>query len=376
LYPRQQPERRYNVSDSKVSGKDLAETKTIDFLIVGFGLAGALLASELIRRGCRVVVIDPGESNASQVAAGLINPVTGLRFVKTAEIEQLLPAAKACYAAWAEVFNRPFYVEKPMWRLLRREQEVAQCRKRLGDPAYRDYLGGIAQPLERDDVLGCLEQKQTGYLLTRPLLSCLLDYLRAHSAYRQAYFDYRDLHFDPVLQWQEFRPRRIIFCEGFRARENPWFSWLPMRPAKGEILTLEHALPIPDRLFNDGHWLLPVGSGRVRLGATFDRENVDSPITEPAKAELLAAGERLFPGLKHAKLIAHEAGVRPCTEDRQPFIGKHPKLSQLHIFNGFGAKGSVMIPWHARRFADSLLTGEALPKSCDMARYERTHFPG
>jgi len=141
-------------------------------------------------------------------------------------------------------------------------------------------------------------------------------------------------------------------------------------------LTLEHALPIPDRLFNDGHWLLPVGSGRVRLGATFDRENVDSPITEQAKAELLAAGERIFPGLKQARLIAHEAGVRPCTEDRQPFIGKHPKLSQLHIFNGFGAKGSVMIPWYARRFADSLLTGEALPKSCDIARYERTHFPG
>ncbi|WP_374088545.1 NAD(P)/FAD-dependent oxidoreductase [Methylomicrobium lacus] len=354
----------------------MAETKPIDFLIVGFGLAGALLASELLRRGSCVVVIDPGEMNASQVAAGLINPVTGLRFVKTAEIEQLLPAAKACYAAWAEAFKRPFYVEKPMWRLLRREQDVAQCRKRLDDDAYRDYLGGIAQPWKRDAVLGCLEQKQTGYLLTRPLLSCLLEYLRAHSSYRQAHFDYRDLRFDPVLQWQEFRPRRIIFCEGFRARENPWFSWLPLRPAKGEILTLEHALPIPDRLFNDGHWLLSLGGNRVRLGATFDRENIDGQITGQAKAELLQAGERIFPGLKEAKLIAQEAGVRPCTEDRQPFIGAHPKLPQLHIFNGFGAKGSVMIPGYGRRFADYLGNGEALPSSCDIKRHERTHFPG
>ncbi|MEC4748148.1 FAD-binding oxidoreductase [Methylomicrobium sp. Wu6] len=354
----------------------MAETKPVDFLIVGFGLAGGLLAWELIRRGCRVIVADDGKISASQVAAGLINPVTGQRFVKTAEIDHLLPAARAYYADLAKVFTRPFYIEKPMQRQLRSEKEVMQCRKRLEADDYRGYLGGIVAPSDRDDLVGYLEQKQTGYLLTQPLLVCLADYFRASSAYRQAQFDYRDLQFDPVLQWQEFCPRRIIFCEGFRASDNPWFAWLPMRPAKGEILTLEHALPIPDRLFNDGRWLLPVGSGRVRLGATFDRDRIDSRTTEQAKTELIAAGERLFPGLKDARLIAHAAGVRPCTEDRQPLIGKHPQLAQLNIFNGFGAKGSLMIPWYCRRFADYLLKGDTLPLSCDIKRYERTHFPG
>ena len=358
----------------------MAETKDIDFLIVGFGLAGGLLAWELLQRGSQVAVVDPGETNASQVAAGLINPVTGKRFAKAGEIDHLLPAARAYYAALSAVFMRPFYIEKPMLRLLRSEKEVIQCRKRLDDDDYRDYLGGIALPSATDGFaaacFGSLEQKQTGHLLTRPLLACLTAYLCARSAYRQAHFDYRDLSVNQVLQWRDYRPRRIIFCEGFRVRDNPWFSWLPMQPAKGEILTLEHALPIPEQLFNDGHWLLPIGSARVRLGATFDRENIDMEITDHAKAELVTAGERFFPGLKDAKLIAHEAGIRPCTQDRQPIIGKHPTLSQLYVFNGFGAKGSVMIPWYCRRFADYLLTGEMLPASCQIERYERTHFPG
>ncbi|HBA65740.1 MAG TPA: FAD-dependent oxidoreductase, partial [Methylococcaceae bacterium] len=55
----------------------------IDFLIVGQGLAGSLLAFELIQRNAQVMVVDDGRENASEVAAGLINPVTGIRLVKS-----------------------------------------------------------------------------------------------------------------------------------------------------------------------------------------------------------------------------------------------------------------------------------------------------
>ena len=65
-----------------------------DYLIIGQGLAGSLLAWELIQRDCKVVIIDNGKENASQVAAGLINPITGMRFVKSADVDTLLPAAK------------------------------------------------------------------------------------------------------------------------------------------------------------------------------------------------------------------------------------------------------------------------------------------
>jgi glycine/D-amino acid oxidase-like deaminating enzyme len=350
----------------------------IDFLIVGFGLSGGLLAWELVRRGSRVLVIDSGEINASQVAAGLINPLTGRRFAKTEAVDQLLPVAKEFYRLLSEAFGRPFLIEKPMRRLFRSRSEAADCRKRLQDDTYRPYIGNIgACSASGEDFPGYLEQRQTGYLLTRPLLACLEAFLQSRRAYLRATFDYREMRLDAVPGWRDIKPRQVIFCEGFRMRENPWFSWLPLQPVKGEILTFSHRLDIPDRMLNDGHWLIPVGRNEVRIGATFDREHVDLQPTDSARTELTEAGERLFAGLRnHAELSAHEAGIRPCTADRRPFAGRHPRHDYLNIFNGFGAKGSLSIPWHCRHFADYLLTGEALPEFCDIKRYEKTHFPG
>lgn len=350
--------------------------KRIDFLIVGCGLAGGLLAWELIRRDRSVAVIDSGSLNASQVAAGLINPVTGQRFVKTEDVDRLLPAAKDFYADLAAAFGRSFLIEKPMRRLFRNEIEAANCRKRLHADGYRPYLDPLSFSAGSEEGFGFVDQKQTGYLDTRPLLACLRVFLRARNAYFQAAFDPYELNLDGEPGWQDFKPRRIIFCEGFRMRDNPWFSWLPLQPAKGEILTFSHRFAIPDRILNDGHWLVPVGRNAVRIGATFDRENIDMDTTDSAKTELAAVGRRFFAGLQDADLVSHEAGVRPSTSDRRPFIGTHPRYACLHIFNGFGAKGSLSMPWHCRRFADYLLNGEALPELCDIKRYERTHFPG
>ena len=67
----------------------------VDFLIVGQGLAGSLLAQELLRRGRTVHVVDDHwKSSASQVAAGLMTPLTGRRFTLTKDYPELFAAAK------------------------------------------------------------------------------------------------------------------------------------------------------------------------------------------------------------------------------------------------------------------------------------------
>ena len=53
-------------------------TANPDYLIVGQGLAGSLLAMTLVKMGKSVLVVDRYQtSSASRVAAGLLNPVTG-----------------------------------------------------------------------------------------------------------------------------------------------------------------------------------------------------------------------------------------------------------------------------------------------------------
>ena len=351
---------------------------TIDYLIIGQGLAGSLLAWELLQRDCKVVIIDNGRENASQVAAGLINPVTGMRFVKSADIDILLPTAKQHYSHLADFFQQPFYIEKPMLRFFRSNKELAQCLKRLDNPDYLSYLGTITPPgqslLNLTTPFGFLEQKQTGYLLTRPLLTCLKDFFIAKHCYRLTDFDYRDIQSQPSLHWQDISPKQIIFCEGHRAKNNPWFSWLPFQLAKGEILTLKHPHQLPDKILNFGNWLIPLNNGHIRVGATFDRKNHNTLTTERGKDDLLNALNPISAELAQATLISHQANIRPCTLDKQAFIGHHPQHPQLSIFNGFGAKGSVQIPWYSQQFADALLNSAHLPSN--IQRHYATHFTG
>lgn len=344
----------------------------IDYLVIGQGLAGSLLAWELIQSGSKVVVLDNGHENASQVAAGLINPITGIRFVKADAVDTLLPAARHLYRQLADFFKQDFLVEKPMLRLLRTESEVGRCRKRLQDPHYRPYLDEIKTPEQLnyplDNLIAALEQKQTGYLLTRALLSTLKAYFIDLNSYRQTTFDYREVQFRPSLQWRDLKPKRIVFCEGFKAMYNPWFSHLPFQPAKGQILTLETGSALPEYILNYGNWLVPIGTGRFRTGATFERDTIDTTVTESGKHELLQALASINVRLAAATVADQQANIRPCTQDRQPFIGHHPEHPGLWIFNGFGAKGSLQIPWYSRHLADVLLTGKPLQFCCDIKR--------
>jgi glycine oxidase len=71
---------------------------TQKYIIVGAGLAGCLLAWRLEQAGQHVRLIDSTQlPNASEVAAGVINPVTGRWMTKTWNFEALIPHATATY---------------------------------------------------------------------------------------------------------------------------------------------------------------------------------------------------------------------------------------------------------------------------------------
>ncbi|MDD5276457.1 MAG: FAD-dependent oxidoreductase [Methylovulum sp.] len=352
---------------------------SIDFLIVGQGLAGSLLAWELILRGYKIVVIDNGKESASQVAAGVINPVTGMRLVKSADVDVLLPVAKQCYLQLSYFFQQDFYVEKPMIRLFSSDSEFKQAQKRLNQSSYYGYFGDIYPSPKKFDAwvspYGFVEQKQTGYLLTRPLLNCLKTFFIGHGCYQSAKFQAKDVQLMPVLRWKDITPKQIIFCEGFQATQNPWFSWLPFQPVKGEILTLMmHQSQLPDHIINYGNWLIPLQGNLFRIGATFDHKTLDNLPTKQGKSALLTALHAALSPPPPFTLTGHQANVRPCTLDKQPFIGSHPHYPQLAIFNGFGAKGSLQIPYYSQHFADSLSRGLPMPSS--IQRHYATHFIG
>lgn len=349
----------------------------IDVLIVGQGLAGSLLAWELINRGLKVWVVDNGEMNASQVAAGLINPVTGQRLVKQSGVDYLLPAALSCYAQLAARFNQEFFYPLPMLRILNTPLEQQYAQKRLGQTDYQGFLS-IAKnvPTTLASHRGVLQQTQTGYLNTCALLQRIREFLIEQASYQQTALDYAEITMHPRLSWQAIHPRHIVFCEGYRGRQNPWFGQLPFQPAKGEILYCQTPNLQYRQILNFGHWLIPIGDNLFKLGASFESGQTDSAITVQAKRELLQAVSDVLPDLNSIEVLQHQAGIRPATLDKQALIGSHPRYGNVHIFNGFGAKGSLLIPWYARQFTDYLIQQTPFPAQVDIRRYYETHFIG
>lgn len=345
-----------------------ADASAPEFVIVGQGLAGTLLALELDRRGRRVLVVDDGwKTAASQVAAGVLNPVTGMRIVKTLGVDDLLPAAKRIYAALgARLGGETFFHEVPFYRFYASEHEQEIKAKRENDPDYAGWIsadvpagtlcgGGLA------DKLGGFFVNRAGWLEIPKLLACVREHLRSRGLLLEENFSYSDVEISRAgTRWrgQEIRGG-IIFCEGFRVRENPWFSHLKWQPAKGEFVEIELAGTerFQEQILKSSVVAIPLGGARWRVGTNYDRETLDTRPTPETAARL----RRSFCGIfssganpDSAKILAHRAGVRPAVQGALPKVGVHEKFPKIFLFNGFGSKGVTWIPLYAERFAEKL----------------------
>lgn len=339
----------------------------LDFVVVGQGLAGTLLALELERCGRRVLVVDDGwKTAASQVAAGVLNPVTGMRIVKTLGADDLVPAAKGVYAALAERFGETFFHETPFYRFYTSEHERGIKAKREKNPDYEGWLstdvpagtlcgGGLA------DRLGGFFVNRAGWLDIPKLLARARAEWRSRNVLAEESFNYADVETSRGgVRW---RGREvlggIIFCEGFRVRENPWFSHLKWQPAKGEFVEIELAGTehFQGQILKSAVAAIPLGGTRWRVGTNYDRDVLDTQPTPEVAERIRRSFCAIFavpPNAEAAKIVAHRAGVRPAVLGTLPKVGAHEKFSKLFLFNGFGSKGVTWLPLYAERFAAKL----------------------
>jgi len=342
---------------------------TYDYFIIGQGLAGSLLALSLIDKGNKVLVIDNEHQDSSSiVAAGLINPLAGLRFSHPNLLSQWLTSSKKCYSNLEKRFSIKLYHQQKMLRIFHNEEQKDYWHKRKDDP----FIGKIADNTESISMhLGACLPKETGYLDMPLLLKTLQDFLKENASLITSNFNHADLTLSKTIQWQGYQAKKLIFCEGYRGLENPWFSDLPFAPVKGEIIQLKADDNLPNYIVNKKFWLIPQADNSYRLGATIDRNNLDNNQTKAGLNILKKAFHSLFPEKEMPEVINHKAGVRPSTKDRQPFIGPHPSIDNFYIFNGFGGRGVLTMPYYIDLFLKNLIDGELLPEEVDIKRFKK-----
>lgn len=332
-------------------------------IIVGQGIAGTTLAWAMLEAGQRVLVVDAETPvSSSKIAAGLITPITGQRLALSWQVETFLPAARKFYARIETLTGAKFFHEREAIRLFASDDERQRWARRKHDPAFVQHLV-VPQPAPLVDPAQ-VEAAGGGFAMRTAQLD-VPTYLAVSRAWFQGHDSYEARPFDWAAPWPE--SRWILACEGIAARENPHFAWIPFKAAKGEILTVKFAVPMPPRSLHRGIWLAPTQDSTVfRVGSTYDWHQLDQTPTAVARAAL----EAKLRSLVHVPftVIHHEAAVRPIIQESKALLGLHPVHERLGFFNGLGSKGSLHAPQFAQCFADYLLHGTALPPDCDLRK--------
>jgi glycine oxidase len=149
----------------------------------------------------------------------------------------------------------------------------------------------------------------------------------------------------------------------------------PVRPVKGEILTLRGPGedPVCERLVaGDRVYMVPRADGRLVVGATVEEKGFDTTATAGGIHELLREAYRLIPEIAELELCETTAGLRPGTPDNAPLIG--PSATEgLLIATGHFRNGVLQAPLTADCIA-ALLAGERPP--VDLEPFSPQRFAG
>ncbi|WP_052732549.1 NAD(P)/FAD-dependent oxidoreductase [Hymenobacter terrenus] len=330
-----------------------------DFLVVGHGIAGATLAYVLRQRGHHVLVYDPGQTNsASNVAAGLMNPVAGKRFALTWRAAELLPFAATFYRELEQRYNQSFFIEAPILKLFASIEEQNAVLARSADQPWGDFVAGFVTADPNlpgvHGPFGGAWLRHGGHVAVRELLAALAAEGTRDGWLRPETFDWARLVTSPagVTYAEQVRARHVICCEGAGALRNPYFNWLPLTPNQGEVLDVECADLSTAQVLNRGAYVVPVGTTHFRVGATYRWPPFTDGPTAVGREEL-AARLTVITDLPFT-VTGQQAGVRPAVRDRRPLLGSHPTVPMLSFCGGYGSKGVMLAPRLAVMLADWL----------------------
>lgn len=307
--------------------------------VIGAGVAGLAVATELSARGVQVEVYDhagsPGPHGCSWWAGGMLAP-------------------------WCEYEN----AEEPVLRLGRQSIDWWSERTKvtragtLVVASARD-LPDLRRFARRTE--GFVDVQDTDLHELEPdLQTCHKGLFFAHEAHLDPRAALTDLYTGLVERGVAFHNSAApddlelaIDCRGLSAR-----TALPdLRGVKGEMLIIQCpdvSLTRPVRLLHPRMplYVVPRGDGIFMLGATMLESEDNRRITARSLLELLSAAYALNPAFGEAEVLEIGVDLRPAFPDNLPRIRRYGRT--VHA-NGLYRHGYLMAPALAQGVADLVL---------------------
>jgi glycine/D-amino acid oxidase-like deaminating enzyme len=192
--------------------------------------------------------------------------------------------------------------------------------------------------------------------------------LKTNKNLKEEKFDYNKIEFEQnFINYNGLKSDKIVFCEGYGLKANPFFNQLPMREAKGELITIYAPDLKVDYLIKSAIFILPLGNDLYKVGATFNWTDKTKTPTTAGKDEL---DFKLSTVINcNYTIVDHTAGIRPTIKDRRPLVGVHREKKHLAILNGLGTRGVMIAPLMAKKLFQHIENNTPLEKEISIDRF-------
>ncbi|MCP9199603.1 FAD-binding oxidoreductase [Gramella sp. GC03-9] len=348
----------------------------LDYIVVGLGLSGLAVSEELEKRNRSFVVFDDHSQNSSYVAGGIFNPVVLKRFTLAWKADEQLKISIPFYKNLEDKLQQKFINNWNIYRRFHSVEEQNEWFVAADKPGLSRFLDpGLKKNTNPNlDVpysFGMVQQ--TGNIETEDLLNNYITYLQKNDSFINERFDYSKLvSRDGFVEYKDLKARNIIFCEGFGIRNNPYFSYLPLRGNKGEYITIYSEDLDLDFAIKSSVFIMPLGNHLYKVGATYDHQDKTPGVTGQAREKLV---KQLGSIIKcDFEVVDQVAGIRPAVADRRPLVGAHPEIKNMFCCNGFGSRGVLIAPSMAPKLLDLMEKDVPLDSEIDLQRFTKKHY--
>ncbi|MEO6732628.1 MAG: FAD-dependent oxidoreductase [Ferruginibacter sp.] len=329
-------------------------------LVVGQGIAGTLVAFMLHQQGVPFIVIDTVDENtASRVAAGMFTPISGKRKTIQPLVLQQISYAVKTYQEIEQLLGISFLHLQNIHYVYNSLSEKDELVTKSIQPESSKYIVTNVESIPGiKEEMGACEINHSGWVDCGAMINGFARWLQQNNALIESVFEYEKLLItNETMQYNGIEFSNIIFCEGYRAIHNPFFSKENIIACKGDVLTVAYYQPITNKIIKkNGIYLVPFGDNLFRAGSTYQWNN-DTALPDEASKKLIE-NKLDYMLEKGYSTIAHRAAIRPTTKDREGIAKQHPQYAGMFMLNGLGTKGVLQGPWRAAHLVQLCLAAD------------------